>query len=153
MPEPIFVHASQGPPAHPHPAAPRRARGYPVRQKAPENRRVRWSLLPAGRHRRDGFARSKSLRVAPSSLPGPEEDPPSGAGHRDGDKRRTDRQLAERHPCSCYAALSVDRTGSGELIVPLRRINQQYLTRTLPGVASIYPEFIRNSSGIHRRML
>ena len=83
MPESIFVHASQGSPTHPHPAATRRARGHPVRQKAPEDRRVRRPLLPEGRHRRDGLTRSKSLRVAPSSLPGPEEDPPPGAGHCD----------------------------------------------------------------------
>ena len=42
------------------------------------------------------------------------------------------RQLAKRHPYRCYAAFSIGGTGSGELIVTLERINQQYPLRTLP---------------------
>ena len=84
MPESVVVHASQASPTHPYPAAKRRARGHPVCQKAPEDRGVRLPVLPAGRRRRDGLTRSKSLRVAPSSLLRPEEDSSSGAGHCDG---------------------------------------------------------------------
>src|SRR5215208_1259523 len=84
MPESIFVHTSQGSPTYPHPAAARRARGHPVCQKAPEDRRVCLPLFAESWYRRDGLTRSKGLRVAPCSLPRPEEDPLSGACNCDG---------------------------------------------------------------------
>jgi hypothetical protein len=83
----------------PHPAAKRRARGYPVCQKAPKDRGVRLPLLPEGGHRRDGLTRSKGSLAAPGSLPGLGENPPAGGGHRRGDQRESAGRLAERNPC------------------------------------------------------